>query len=152
MSELSGDALAAALRALVATTGDAVVVVDRDGIIRFWNAGAERIFGHACGDALGASLDLIIPEQLRARHGDGFRRAVARGTTSYGERTLAVPAIRAGGERISIEFTVTLLRDDSAAVVGVAAIMRDVTERWRADVALRKRVAELERELSEVRT
>lgn len=114
---------------------DAVLVADRDGVIRFWNAGAERVFGIAASDALGKSLDLIIPERQRARHWEGYRKVVASGVTQYGERLLAVPALRADGKRISVEFSVALLRDASGAVDGVAAVLRDVTERWERERA-----------------
>jgi PAS domain S-box-containing protein len=130
---------------LVEHTDHAVVVADADGAIRFWNPAAEAMFGHPRAAAIGASLDLIIPESLRTRHWDGYHRVMATGETEYGGRTLAVPAIRADGTRISVEFTVTLLRDEHDAIVGIAAILRDVTAQWEEQRALRRRVVELER-------
>jgi len=130
---------------LVEHTDHAVVVADTDGVIRFWNPAAEAMFGHSRAVAVGASLDLIIPDPLRDRHWDGYRRVMATGETEYAGRTLAVPAIRADGTRISVEFTVTLLRDDHDAVVGIAAILRDVSKQFEERRALRRRVAELER-------
>lgn len=130
---------------LVEHTDHAVVVADAGGVIRFWNPAAEALFGHPRAAAVGASLDLVIPEPLRDRHWEGYRRVMATGETAYAGRTLAVPAIRADGRRISVEFTVTLLRDDHDAVVGIAAILRDVTAQWEEQRALRRRVAELER-------
>jgi PAS domain S-box-containing protein len=114
---------------------DAVLVADRDGSIVLWNAGAERIFGISERDALGRSLDLIIPERQRARHWEGYRKVIATGVTQYGERLLAVPALRADGKRISVEFSVALLRDAQGAVEAVAALLRDVTERWERERA-----------------
>ena len=134
---------------LVEHTDHAVVVADADGVIRFWNPAAEAMFGHSRTAAVGASLDLIIPEPLRGRHWDGFRRVMATGETGYAGRTLAVPAIRADGARISVEFTVALLRDDRGALVGIAAILRDVTAQWEEQRALRRRVAELERAVAD---
>jgi len=131
--------------ALLASSSDAIVATDRDGRIIFWNPGAERIFGFTQREAVGQSLDLIIPGALRERHWDGYRRVMATGETAYAGRTLAVPAIRADGTRLSVEFTVTLLRDDRDAVVGIAAILRDVTRQFDEQRALRRRVAELER-------
>ena len=64
---------------LLHTRSDAIIAADSDGIIRFWNPGAERIFGHAAADAIGHSLDLIIPERLRGRHWQGYRRTIATG-------------------------------------------------------------------------
>jgi PAS domain S-box-containing protein len=133
---------------IVANTDHAVVVADAEGIIRFWNPAAEAMFGHASADAIGRSLDLIVPDKLRDRHWEGYRRVMATGETEYGGRTLSVPAIRADGTRISVEFTVTLLRGDDDSVAGIAAIMRDVTARWEEQRALRRRLAELEREVA----
>jgi PAS domain S-box-containing protein len=120
---------------IVARTDHAVVVADADGTIRFWNPAAEAMFGHAREDAVGRPLDLIIPAKLQERHWDGYRRVMETGETSYAGRTLAVPAIRADGTRISVEFTVTLLPDEDGSVVGIAAIMRDVTAQWEAQRA-----------------
>jgi PAS domain S-box-containing protein len=124
-------------RAVIERTPDAVIAADVAGAITLWNAGAERIFGFAAGDALGRSLDLIVPERQRARHWEGWRRVVATGQTAYGTRLLAVPALRADGRRISVEFSIALLSDARGAVTGFAAILRDVTERWERERAAR---------------
>jgi PAS domain S-box-containing protein len=134
----------AALAALLAAADDAVVVADAEGVIRYWNPAAEAMFGHPAGTAVGASLDLIIPERLRARHWEGYRRVMATGETAYAGRMLAVPAVRADGTRISVEFTVALLPGDGGGVRWIGAILRDVTERWEEERALRRRLAELE--------
>lgn len=123
---------------------DAVIVSDREGTVEYWNAGAERIFGYKAEDAVGSSLDLIVPDRLQERHWKGFREAVDRGTSRYGpDDLLAVPARTADGRRISIEFTVALLYDDDR-VTHVAALLRDVTERREQEIELRRRLAELE--------
>jgi PAS domain S-box-containing protein len=137
-----------ALAELVHGAGDAVIVADRDGAIRYWNAAAEAMFGHVSADVLGASLDIVIPERLRERHWEGFRHTMASGETKYGGQTLSVPAVRADGERISVDFTVALLHDAEGAVTGIAAIMRDVTAAWEERRALHRRVRELEDELA----
>lgn len=139
------------LAALVANTDDAIIVADASGVVRYWNRAAEATFGHSKHEAIGASLDLIIPEKLRERHWDGFRRVMATGTTQYAGRTLAVPAVRADGTRISVEFTVTLLRDAAGTIQGIGAILRDVTARWEQQRALQQRLDELERELAALR-
>jgi PAS domain S-box-containing protein len=139
----------AALAGLVHDAGDAVIVADSDGAIRYWNAAAERIFGRSADEVLGESLDLIIPEPLRQRHWDGYRQTMATGETKYGGKTLAVPAIRADGTRISVEFTVALVHDATGAVAGIGAILRDVTAGWEERRALARRVRELEEELAE---
>jgi PAS domain S-box-containing protein len=137
--------------ALVAGTDHAVVVADLDGLIRFWNPAAKAMFGHTRDEAVGQSLDLIIPEQLRGRHWDGYHRVMQTGETEYGGRTLAVPAIRRDGTRISVEFTVTLLRDEAGTLSGIGAILRDVTAQWEERRAQSRRLAELERELASAR-
>lgn len=131
-------------RSLLSTRSDAIVVADCDGVIRFWNPGAERIFGHTRDDAIGCSLDLIIPERLRERHWHGYRHTVATGESRYGEGdVLSVPALRKDGATISVEFTILPLRDESGAMVGMAAVLRDVTERFDELRKLRRQLAEL---------
>ncbi len=130
-------------RAIVDAIPDAVILADREGIIRFWNAGAERLFGYPPGDALGRSLDIIIPEPLRQRHWDGYYRVMETGATRYGAEPLAVPGIRRDGSRVSLEFSIALLRD-GAAVTGIAAVLRDVTARWTKEKELRERLKALE--------
>lgn len=122
-----------------------MVVVDREGVIVLWNAGAERLFGHTPDEALGRPLDIIIPEKLRERHWVGFEAAVAHGALRDPDRTLAVPALRRDGSRVSLEFSIGLIRDGADdRLVAIAAIMRDVTTRFERDRALRARLAELE--------
>lgn len=131
---------------LVAGLPDAVLYADREGIIRYWNAGAEAMFGFPAAAALGRSLDLIIPDTLRPRHWEGYRRVMAGAETRYGRELLCVPALHASGERLSVEFSIILFQDGAAPPEGVAALMRDVTARWRREKALKQRVAELEGE------
>ena len=127
---------------LFRTTPDAVVYADAEGLIRFWNAGAERIFGFVAAEAVGQSLDIIIPQSLRQRHWDGYRQTMATGTTRYGDGDLlSVPAVRKDGSRISIEFTVTPFHDTAGRMLGIAAIMRDVTKRFEEMKALRQRAS-----------
>ena len=117
---------------------DAVVVADTAGTICFWNGAAERVFGWTAEEALGASLDLIIPERQRPRHWDGYRSVMSTGTTKYGSDLLRVPSLHADGQRRSIAFTVTLLKDAEGAVTGIAAVVRDETERWNQEQELRR--------------
>jgi len=131
-------------RQIVENAGDAIVVADREGNIRMWNRGAEKIFGFPPEKAIGRSLDLIIPETLRFRHWDGYRQVMATGETRYGDSLLAVPALHRDGRRLSIEFVVIPLLDASGEMAGIASIIRDVSERWQKEQVLRKRLAELE--------
>lgn len=129
---------------IVDGAGDAIVFADAEGVIGFWNAAAERTFGYPAAEAVGRSLDLIVPEKHRARHWEGYARVMRTGETKYGGELLAVPALRRDGVRISIEFTVTLVRDGEGAVRGIAAVIRDVTARREAERELRQRVQDLE--------
>ncbi|MFF4749958.1 PAS domain-containing protein [Streptomyces sp. NPDC002514] len=132
-------------QAIVRESSEAIVVADPEGVIQVWNSGAERMFGHTAAEAVGRSLELIIPEKLRERHNKGYRTTMATGETRYGDTLLAVPATHRDGHRLSIEFSVALLRDAGDRVVGISAIMREVTERRTTEKALRMRLAELER-------
>ena len=131
-------------RRIVAESRDAIIFADQDGLIRLWNAGAEAMFGYRAAEMEGETLDLIIPEALRARHNQGFRRVMATGESRYAADLLAVPGLRQDGARISLEFTITLVKDDRGQVLGAAAIIRDVTARWQRDQEMKKRLAELE--------
>jgi PAS domain S-box-containing protein len=116
---------------------DAIVVCDPLGRVRFWNRGAERTFGFSRAEAIDASLDLIIPERLRARHWAGWKITMSTGQTRYGEgQMLAVPAVHKDGRQISIEFSIQLLEDQKGQIEWVVAIIRDVTERYNRDKAL----------------
>lgn len=129
-------------RALARESADAIVYADAEGLIRFWNRGANAIFGFDQAEALGRSLDLIIPERLRARHWAGYAETMRSGKTRYGGgELLAVPALRKDGSQISIEFTILPFRDASGRMAGVAAIMRDVSERFAELKTLRKELA-----------
>jgi PAS domain S-box-containing protein len=133
------DALA---QAVLSTRSDAIVASDDKGIITFWNSGAERIFGFASDEALGQSLDIIIPEQLRERHWVGYREVMGGRQSRYGEGDiLAVPAIRKDGSRISVEFTIAPMLDANGKMTGMASILRDVTKRFEELRALKKMLA-----------
>jgi PAS domain S-box-containing protein len=127
----------------------AIIVGDREGIVRLWNAGAQTMFGWSAEEALGKSMDMIIPEKHRPRHWEGYDRVMGTGVTKYGRNLLAVPALTKDGRRISIEFNVVLLKDAEGRVLGIAASMQDVTARWERDKTLRARLAELEAKLKQ---
>ncbi len=126
---------------IVEDAPDVIIFADREGVIRLWNAGARAVFGYEPEEALGQTLDLIVPERLRERHWEGFNRVMATGVTRYGRELLAVPAIGKDGGRISVEFSVVMLRDAGGKPLGVAAILRDVTQRWQEQRRLRERLA-----------
>jgi PAS domain S-box-containing protein len=119
------------LAQLVRDLADAVVIADADGTIVFWNTGATTLFGWSGDEAVGQSLDLIIPDRLRGRHWDGYRRVMQTGETDYAGRLLEVPALHRDGRRLSVAFTVSLLpRPGETRPAGIAAVLRDDTERF----------------------
>jgi PAS domain S-box-containing protein len=138
-------------QAVVREAAEAIVVSDPSGVIVAWNGGAERVFGYPAAEALGQSLDLIIPEKQRSRHWAGYDATMATGVTKYrDDALLKVPATHRDGRRLSIEFSVALLRDADGKIAGIAAVIRDATERWAADRELLRRLAEAERRLREL--
>jgi PAS domain S-box-containing protein len=129
-------------RTLVRKAPDAIIYADAEGLIAFWNEAAERIFGFSEAEAVGKSLDIIIPKNLRQRHWDGYAATMRAGKTRYGAGdVLAVPALRKGGARISIEFTILPFADRAGRTLGIAAILRDVTKQFEEMKALRKELA-----------
>lgn len=138
-------------RTLIYEAPDAIIYADVGGMIQLWNRGAERIFGFSQSEALGKSLDLIIPENLRKRHWDAYSHTMKTGQTRYGAGDLlAVPAVRKDGVRISIEFSILPLRDRQGNMTGVAAILRDVSERFGETKALREEVASLRKRIQDL--
>ena len=131
---------------IVEKAPDAVMFADHEGVIQLWNEGAEWIFGVAKEAALGRSLDLIIPERLRARHWQGYHQTMATGETRYGRQLLRVPALKGDGEQFSSEFSIVLVQDETGRPLGVAAILRDVSAQWQREKELKERIAVLESE------
>jgi PAS domain S-box-containing protein len=134
-------------QAIVEQAPDAIIVTDRDGAIRVWNRGAETIFGYAASEVLGANLDVIIPERLRAAHWAGFEKAIQTGETKYSGRVLTTRSVHKDGSRLYVDLSFGLVRDAGGAVTGVFAIGRDCTARYAAESALKARVAQLEKAL-----
>jgi PAS domain S-box-containing protein len=132
-------------RRLVEGASEAILFADVDGLVRAWNPGAEAMFGWPAAEILGKTMDVIIPERLRGRHWDGWRKVIATGVTRYsGKDLLAVPAVRKDGSQLSIEFSIQIVRDDGGALLGFGAVVRDVTERWQKEKALRLKLKDLE--------
>ena len=129
--------------AIVAADSDAIIAADQEGIIFLWNPGAERIFGYKSADAVGQSLDIIIPIRLRKRHWDGYRRVMRSGESRYDHGdVLTVPGTTKSGDGLSLEFTIVPLRSETGELIGLAAVMRDVTKRFEEMRALKRRLAE----------
>ncbi len=136
------------MQALVGAMGDAVVVCDPQGRVVVWNAGAERIFGWTAAEAVGQRMDMIVPERLRKRHWDGYDQSMATGKTRYAHDLLRVPAVDKAGRAMSIAFTVFMLFGPDGKVTACGSVIRDETDRFAEDRALRKRIAELEAQLA----
>ena len=132
------------LGSLVAALGDAVVACDASGAIVFWNPAAERLFGFEESEALGQSLDIIIPQRLQQRHWDGYQKTLETGPTKYGHDVLRVPAVDKSGRDMSIAFTVAMLFSSDGKPEVIVSVIRDETARFKKDRDMRKRLAELE--------
>jgi len=133
---------------LVEQSPDAMILADREGIIRVWNAAATRMFGHSAETAIGQSLDLIVPERFREAHWTGFHRAMADGVTKYVGQSLPTRSMRADGEPFYIELGFAILLDEHGQATGALATARDITERFERDREARRHVKELEEQLA----
>jgi PAS domain S-box-containing protein len=134
-------------RALIEQAPDAVVFADTEGIIREWNPAAESMFGYSRDEALGQSLDVIVPERFREAHWRGYRRALSEGKTKYSGQALPTRSARKDGSAIYVELTFAIVHDATGAVIGALAHARDISERWQRDREQRQRLQELEQSL-----
>ncbi len=126
-----------------------MIAADARGKILLWNPAAQRIFGFKEEEAIGQSLNLIVPERFRERHWSGYRRVMQTGQTRYGTEVLRVPAVHKDGHPLSIAFTIALLHSTEGNIESAAAIIRDETARWKEERDLRARLAELEKRCAE---
>ncbi|MEZ4504016.1 MAG: PAS domain-containing protein [Dehalococcoidia bacterium] len=135
---------------LLEQSPDALIYAGTDGMIRYWNAAAERMFRHPASEALGQSLDMIIPENFRDRHWTGFDRALEAHATKYVDEWLPTRALRgsteSGGdpEEFYVELGFAVILDAAGEVDGVLASARDITERFERDREMRRRLRDLE--------
>jgi len=141
-----GESQAQLCEALVAQVPDAIVVADREGVIRLWNRGAEVLFGFSAADVIGTSLDVIIPERFRQAHWAGFRRAIASGHVRHGDTVRTTRALHRFGHTLYVDLSFALIKDDSGSVIGSVAVGRDCSDRHLAEKAMRERLAGLERQ------
>jgi PAS domain S-box-containing protein len=133
---------------LVESVGDAVMACDASGAITLWNPACERMFGFTQLDAMGKSLDMIIPQRQQQRHWDGYHKTMQTGITKYGSDVLRVPAMHKDGHRLSIAFTVSMLHTPDGKVSQIVAVVRDESARFSEDRNLRKRLVELETQIA----
>ena len=135
-------------RAILEQAPDAILYADREGIIRLWNRGAALVFGFTAEEAIGQSLDLIIPERLRGRHWEGYFKVMETGESRYGTELLTMPALHRDGRQLSCAFSIVMLKDEHGKPLGVASIMRDGTAAFDREKGYKARIAELEVKLA----
>ncbi len=126
---------------IIEQVSDALIYADSAGNIVRWNAAASRLFGYGAAEALGASLDLIIPEHLRAAHWAGFNAAIASGNTRLLGRPTLTRAVGKGGRKLYVEMTFALVKDPAGVAIGSVAMARDATERVEKERAARSAAA-----------
>ena len=136
------------IKQLVSSAPDAILVSDLAGAICYWNHGAELMFGYMAAEAVGQSLDLIIPENLRGRHWEGYHRVMASGETKYKTGLLSSPGVRKDGSRISLEFSMILLHDEAGTMLGCGTVMRDVSERRQREQELKEHLVACEKSVT----
>ncbi len=122
---------------------EALIFCDMEGIIRVWNAGAEKVFGWSAAEAVGQSLDLIIPERMRQAHWDGFNQAIARGGVKPGRTSMITRSLHKSAEFIYVDMSFEMVKDAQGQMLGSMAVARDATKRFNDEKALRKQLAEL---------
>lgn len=122
---------------------EALIYADLEGIIRRWNPGAETVFGFTAAEALGQSLDLIIPERMRKAHWDGFNKAIVRGGTLPGRTSMITRSLHKSGEQIYVDMSFAMVKDESGKMLGSMAVARDATKRFLEEKSMRKQLAEL---------
>jgi len=126
-------------KAIVEQVPEAIIFSDRDGMIRLWNRGAETIFGYAAEEVMGESLDVIVPERFRAAHWAGFRRAIEAGQTKYGNRVLTTRSTHKNGDKLYVDMSFGLVKNDAGVILGALAVARDCTARHLEEIAQRTR-------------
>ncbi|HHT21323.1 MAG TPA: PAS domain S-box protein [Tissierellia bacterium] len=130
---------------MIDTAPDAIIVLDRDDRVVYWNYGALDTFGYDEDDMLGQPLDRIIPESLRQRHTEAYLKFIDSGRSRYAPgHTMAVPAMHKDGDRLSIEFRLSVEKDEAGEIQYVMAIIRDVTNQWTKLQELKQRLKDAE--------
>lgn len=119
---------------------EALVYADLEGIIRRWNPGAETVFGFTAAEALGQSLDLIIPERMRKAHWDGFNKAIVRKGTLPGRTSMITRSLHKSGEQIYVDMSFAMVKDESGKLLGSMAVARDATKRFLEEKSMRKQL------------
>ncbi len=124
---------------------EAVIFADLNGIIQDWNPGAETVFGFTATEALGQSLDLIIPERMRKAHWDGYNKAIARSGTLPGRTSMITRSLHKNGDQIYVDMSFAMVKDAQDQLLGSLAVARDATARFTEEKSLRSQLAELQK-------
>ncbi len=135
--------LEATASAILRSMPEALIFCDLEGIIRVWNGGAEKVFGWSATEAVGQSLDLIIPERMRRAHWDGFNQAIERGGVKPGRTSMITRSLHKSLESIYVDMSFEMVKDEQGRMLGSLAVARDATARFTEEKALRKQLAEL---------
>jgi len=143
MSNIQSHSADVLLDDLLRSMPEALIFADLQGIIRLWNRGAENVFGFTATEALGQSLDLIIPEKLRNAHWAGFNKAIARGDTLPGRTSAVTRSLHKSGEQIYVDMSFAMVKNQAGQLTGSMAVARDATKRFLEEKNLRRQLAEL---------
>ena len=127
------------VRAMIDQAADAIIFADIHGVIQIWNQAAAVTFGFATTEAVGQSLDLIIPQHLRPAHWAGFHRAITSGKTRLAGRATTTRALHKGGQRLYVELSFAVVHGPAGMVVGSVAVARDATLRFEEERCRRER-------------
>ncbi|TCS39333.1 PAS domain S-box-containing protein [Paucimonas lemoignei] len=141
MSSLTGPVLPSLYQDIFRDVADAMIFSDVDGVIRLWNPAAEAVFGYTASEAIGQSLDLIIPESLREAHWRGYRQAMSRGATVHGRRSSITRSLHKSGQTLYVDMSFAVIRDETGKTIGSAAMARDATLRYTEEKRLRRQIA-----------
>ena len=126
---------------ILASMQEAVIYADLNGVIQLWNHGAEAVFGFTSEDAVGQSVDIIIPEKLRAAHWTGFNKAVAHGDILSAPGARMTRGLKKNGEQLYVEMSFAMVRNQAGEMIGSIAVARDATARYLAERAARQQAA-----------
>jgi PAS domain S-box-containing protein len=115
-------------RLIVEEAPDGIIFADREGVVQVWNNAAADLFGYLAEEAVGRTLDIIIPEHLRRAHWEGFSKAVASGQTKHGRRALKTRATHKAGHKLYVSLAFSVVKDREGQVIGAMATAREFVE------------------------
>lgn len=127
MNLASSDSNVEVCHLVVDQAPDAIIFADLQGVIQVWNNAAVELFGYLPDEAIGRSLDIIIPEHLRHAHWESFGKAVASGQTKHGRRALKTRAFHKAGHKLYVSLAFSVVKDREGKVIGAMATAREFT-------------------------